>query len=296
MTVQGPGRPLDPGVHPPPRAHPVHALAHPGPLGLLGADAGRAGDPPGARLVQGGRGTALADLTLPGIGRNPAWLLRISELSRLPIVMGGGWYRTAYYPPEALIEQAFGGLAGGGAGPRRDGRGGGDGHPDRDPGRDRDRQAVGHAGGGAGLPRRGALLAPDRPGDLHARGALGRGRGAADDPRGGGGGSRTGGHRPRGQLPGAGPLPVADQPRGVGRVRLPGHVLHADGEARRGGGSSTCSWSCSTGGTPIASCSATTSATTASCATSRETGTPTCPPRSCRGSGSGVSPRPRSSS
>jgi phosphotriesterase-related protein len=50
-------------------------------------------------------GTALADLTLPGIGRNPAWLLRISELSRLPIVMGGGWYRTAYYPPEALIER-----------------------------------------------------------------------------------------------------------------------------------------------------------------------------------------------
>ena len=50
-------------------------------------------------------GTALADLTLPGIGRNPAWLLRISELSRLPVVMGGGWYRTAYYPPEALIDR-----------------------------------------------------------------------------------------------------------------------------------------------------------------------------------------------
>jgi predicted metal-dependent phosphotriesterase family hydrolase len=50
-------------------------------------------------------GTALADLTLPGIGRNPAWLLRISELSRLPIVMGGGWYRTAYFPPEALIDR-----------------------------------------------------------------------------------------------------------------------------------------------------------------------------------------------
>ena len=50
-------------------------------------------------------GTALADLTLPGIGRDPAWLLRISELSRLPIIMGGGWYRTAYYPPEALIDK-----------------------------------------------------------------------------------------------------------------------------------------------------------------------------------------------
>jgi len=50
-------------------------------------------------------GTALADLTLPGIGRDPAWLLRISELSRLPIIMGGGWYRTAYYPPEVLIDK-----------------------------------------------------------------------------------------------------------------------------------------------------------------------------------------------
>ena len=83
----------------------MHALAHPGPLGLLGADAGRAGDPPGAGLFKEAGGTALADLTLPGIGRDPAWLLRISELSRLPIVMGGGWYRTAYYPPEALIEK-----------------------------------------------------------------------------------------------------------------------------------------------------------------------------------------------
>ncbi len=57
------------------------------------------------RLFKEAGGTALADLTLPGIGRNPAWLLRISELSRLPIVMGGGWYRTAYYPPEVLIER-----------------------------------------------------------------------------------------------------------------------------------------------------------------------------------------------
>ena len=57
------------------------------------------------RLFKESGGTALADLTLPGIGRDPAWLLRISELSRLPIVMGGGWYRTAYYPPEVLIER-----------------------------------------------------------------------------------------------------------------------------------------------------------------------------------------------
>ncbi len=57
------------------------------------------------RLFKEAGGTALADLTLPGIGRDPAWLLRISELSRLPIVMGGGWYRTAYYPPEVLIDR-----------------------------------------------------------------------------------------------------------------------------------------------------------------------------------------------
>ncbi|HYO42405.1 MAG TPA: hypothetical protein VES19_04335, partial [Candidatus Limnocylindrales bacterium] len=50
-------------------------------------------------------GSALADLTLPGIGRDPAWLRRISEKSGLHIVMGGGWYRTAYYPAEALIER-----------------------------------------------------------------------------------------------------------------------------------------------------------------------------------------------
>ncbi len=44
-------------------------------------------------------------MTLPGIGRDPAWLERIAEQSGLHIVMGGGWYRTAYYPVEALIER-----------------------------------------------------------------------------------------------------------------------------------------------------------------------------------------------
>ncbi len=57
------------------------------------------------RLFKEAGGTALADLTLPGIGRDPAWLRRISELSGLHIVMGGGWYRTAYYPAEALIDR-----------------------------------------------------------------------------------------------------------------------------------------------------------------------------------------------
>jgi phosphotriesterase-related protein len=57
------------------------------------------------RLLKEAGGTCLADLTLPGIGRDPAWLKRISEQSGLHVVMGGGWYRTAYYPPEVLIER-----------------------------------------------------------------------------------------------------------------------------------------------------------------------------------------------
>jgi phosphotriesterase-related protein len=50
-------------------------------------------------------GTGLADLTLPGVGRDPRWLRRIAEASGLHLVMGCGWYRTAYYPPESRIER-----------------------------------------------------------------------------------------------------------------------------------------------------------------------------------------------
>jgi phosphotriesterase-related protein len=50
-------------------------------------------------------GTALVDLTMPGVGRDPAWLRRISERSGLHVVMGGGWYRGAYYPAEAMIDR-----------------------------------------------------------------------------------------------------------------------------------------------------------------------------------------------
>ena len=42
---------------------------------------------------------------MPGVGRDPAWLKRMSERSGLHLVMGGGWYRTAYYPPEAMIDR-----------------------------------------------------------------------------------------------------------------------------------------------------------------------------------------------
>ena len=50
-------------------------------------------------------GTTLVDLTLPGVGRDPLWLRRLAEQSGLNLVMGGGWYRTAYYPAEALIDK-----------------------------------------------------------------------------------------------------------------------------------------------------------------------------------------------
>jgi phosphotriesterase-related protein len=50
-------------------------------------------------------GRSLVDLTLPGVGRDPAWLRGLAGASGLNLVMGCGWYRTAYYPPEALIDR-----------------------------------------------------------------------------------------------------------------------------------------------------------------------------------------------
>ena len=50
-------------------------------------------------------GTCLVDLTLPGIGRDPAWLRRLARRTGLHVVMGCGWYRQPYYPPDALIDR-----------------------------------------------------------------------------------------------------------------------------------------------------------------------------------------------
>jgi phosphotriesterase-related protein len=50
-------------------------------------------------------GTALADLTLPGVGRDPAWLVRLARATGLHLVMACGWYREAYYPAEALVDR-----------------------------------------------------------------------------------------------------------------------------------------------------------------------------------------------
>jgi predicted metal-dependent phosphotriesterase family hydrolase len=50
-------------------------------------------------------GSGLVDLTMPGVGRDPAWLADIAAASGLHVVMGCGWYRGAYYPPEARIDR-----------------------------------------------------------------------------------------------------------------------------------------------------------------------------------------------
>jgi len=50
-------------------------------------------------------GTALVDLTPSGVGRDPAWLVRLARATGLRLVMGCGWYRGAYYPAEALIDR-----------------------------------------------------------------------------------------------------------------------------------------------------------------------------------------------
>lgn len=50
-------------------------------------------------------GGALVDLTLPGVGRDPAWLADLAAASGLHVVMGCGWYRGAHYPAEARIDR-----------------------------------------------------------------------------------------------------------------------------------------------------------------------------------------------
>lgn len=57
----------------------------------------------GAFRAEGG-GT-IVDLTLDGVGRDPAWLARLAEQSGLHVVMGAGWYREAHYPAEARIDR-----------------------------------------------------------------------------------------------------------------------------------------------------------------------------------------------
>jgi predicted metal-dependent phosphotriesterase family hydrolase len=50
-------------------------------------------------------GSCIVDVTPVGVGRDPARLVRLSEMTGLHVVMGCGWYRGAYYPPDARIDQ-----------------------------------------------------------------------------------------------------------------------------------------------------------------------------------------------
>ena len=45
-------------------------------------------------------GSALVEVTTPDMGRNPQALCRVAEQTGLHIIMGTGWYRQPYYPPE----------------------------------------------------------------------------------------------------------------------------------------------------------------------------------------------------
>jgi phosphotriesterase-related protein len=50
-------------------------------------------------------GRSLVDLTVDGVGRDPGWLAEIAHASGLNVVMGSGWYREAYYPPDLLVDR-----------------------------------------------------------------------------------------------------------------------------------------------------------------------------------------------
>jgi phosphotriesterase-related protein len=50
-------------------------------------------------------GSGLVDVTPSGMARDPEWLRGLATKSGLHIVMGAGWYRTAYYPVEARIDR-----------------------------------------------------------------------------------------------------------------------------------------------------------------------------------------------
>jgi predicted metal-dependent phosphotriesterase family hydrolase len=50
-------------------------------------------------------GDCVVDLTLPGIGRDPLAVRRLSERTDLHFVVGTGFYRQPYYPPDAHIDE-----------------------------------------------------------------------------------------------------------------------------------------------------------------------------------------------
>jgi phosphotriesterase-related protein len=50
-------------------------------------------------------GSCLVDLTNGGLGRDPAWLRSLALQTGLHVVMGSGWYRQRFYPPESNIDR-----------------------------------------------------------------------------------------------------------------------------------------------------------------------------------------------
>jgi predicted metal-dependent phosphotriesterase family hydrolase len=50
-------------------------------------------------------GSCVVDLTSAGLGRDPTWLRNLASRSGVYIVMGAGWYRDSFYPPEAGIDR-----------------------------------------------------------------------------------------------------------------------------------------------------------------------------------------------
>jgi predicted metal-dependent phosphotriesterase family hydrolase len=105
MTVAGPVDPLALGVTLP-HEHTAISLWHiPSRWDYweLTRDEGLIVDELG--LFRAAGGCTLVDLTLAGVGRDPAWLASVSKATGLNIVMGCGWYRGAYYPAEARIDK-----------------------------------------------------------------------------------------------------------------------------------------------------------------------------------------------
>ena len=94
-------------------------------------------------------GSGLVDLTLPGVGRDPAWLVGLADGERPAHRHGLRLVSDRLLPARGPDRPALDRRPRRRAGPRGDRRGGGDGRPARDHRRDRDRQAVGLAVRGA---------------------------------------------------------------------------------------------------------------------------------------------------
>jgi predicted metal-dependent phosphotriesterase family hydrolase len=50
-------------------------------------------------------GRTLVDVTPPGVGRDPSWLVRLARSTGLNLVMSAGWYRDAYYPATLDVDR-----------------------------------------------------------------------------------------------------------------------------------------------------------------------------------------------